>query len=168
LKLPTNETVNGEVFNILPGGPSNISETAGSTEIDWSQLSFLIKIQQSVNASIPLFDPATLLQYREKFMAEYLTYESNYMHNLNGMMLFCCFDACSSGLRLICFLYWSLCVIATLSISSIHASIVYGFDGQLLRTALAITFAVIAGIWIVRPLESEMRKWYQMKVNYSL
>ena len=106
--------------------------------------------------------------YKVTLLSDYIAAESKFMLQLNAISLFLCFIASSSGMRLVYYIAWAFLISITVLSSIIYWMIVVGQDGQLIRTSFVVVAVAIAGVWIVRPLESEIRKWYNIKVNYKL
>ena len=99
-------------------------------------------------------------------MERYLVAEARYMTSVNAFVLFGTISSSSAGLRLVWFLVLAGGVVATVLATSIAFAIQRSYDGQLLRLDFLITAVMISGIWMCRPLESSVRRWFHIKKNY--
>jgi hypothetical protein len=105
---------------------------------------------------------------QQYLIENYLAAEADYITSLNTLVLFCIFCASSAGLRLAYYLLYASGAFLTVLSATIYTASVMGIDGRQIGMILSVMTAVIAGIWIARPLESERRRWYNLKVNYNL
>lgn len=105
---------------------------------------------------------------REQLMYLYLKQESVFMGYFSSLIVYCFLTAGSSGLRLGYYLIFECLFMTAVATTATYSSLEWGFDGQRVRLVLFVMATLASGTWFARPLESEMRKWVNMKDNYQL